>query len=97
MEGKIQISEQEAYKVITAIHREGHLGKRKTWKAFNRKYITDSGKKKCQEVVRTCPQCQLGKDYKARCAPKGTIESARPWDVLSIDIMEPFPYDNHLR
>ena len=26
--------------------------------------------------------------------PKGTIESSKPWDVVSIDIMGPFPCDD---
>ena len=55
LEGKIMIDENEAYEVISAIHK-GHLGERKTWKAFNIKYVTDAGRKKCREVVRTCPQ-----------------------------------------
>ena len=36
----------------------------------------------------------MGKDYKQRHLPKGTIESSKPWDVVSIDIMGPFPYDD---
>ena len=75
LEGKIQVAEEDAMKVIKAVHREGHLGEAKTWKAFNRKYITDQGRKKCREIVRTCPKCQLGKDYKQKHAPKGAIES----------------------
>ena len=50
--------------------------------------------KKCCEIVRTCPECQLGKDYRQRHLPKGKIESSRPWDVVSIDLMGPFPYDD---
>ena len=64
IERKIRLEEGEAGKVIKAIHKEGHLGVTKTWKIFNRKYITSDGKKRCQEVVRTCPECQIGKDYK---------------------------------
>ena len=94
LEGKIQVREEEAEEVIKGVHRQGHLGEHKTWKAFNRKFITAEGRKKCREIVRTCPECQLGKDYKQRHLPKGTIESSKPWDVVSIDIMGPFPYDD---
>ena len=94
LEGKIQVKEEEAEEVIKGVHRQGHLGEHKTWKAFNRKFITAEGRKKCREIVRTCRECQLGKDYKQRHLPKGTIESSRPWDVVSIDIMGPFPYDD---
>ena len=51
-----------------------------TWKAFNRKFITTESRRKCRKIVRTCPECQLGKDYRQRHLPKGTIGSSRPWD-----------------
>ena len=94
LEGKIRVDDQEALRVIQAVHREGHLGARKTWQAFNKKYSTDMGRKKCLEVVRSCSECQLGKDYKQQHAPKGTIRSPKPWDLVSIDIMGPFPQDD---
>ena len=40
LEGKIQVPEEEAETVIKEVHRQGHLGENKTWKAFNRKYST---------------------------------------------------------
>ena len=95
LEGKIKVEAKEAGEIIKAIHQEGHLGEHKTWKAFNRKYITSEGRKKCKEIVRTCPECQLGKDYKIRHTPRGNIESSEPWDTISIDIMGPFPYDDN--
>ena len=81
LEGKIQVKEEEAEEVIKGVHRQGHLGEHKTWKAFNRKFITTEVRKKCREIVRTCPECQLGKDYRQRHFPKGTIESSKPWDM----------------
>ena len=94
LEGKIQVKEEEAEEIIKGVHRQGHLGEHKTWKAFNRKFITTEGREKCREIVCTCPECQLGKDYRQRHLLKGTIKSSRPWDVVSIDIMGPFPYDD---
>ena len=79
--------------MIGEVHRQGHLGENKTWKAFNRKYFTQQGKKKCREVVRTCPECQLGKDYKARHVPKGHINSPGQWENISIDVVGPLPVD----
>ena len=46
LEGKIQVKEEEAEEVIKGVHRQGHLGEHKTWKAFNRKFITTEGRKK---------------------------------------------------
>ena len=93
LEGKIKVSEGKAEAVITEVHRQGHLGENKTWKAFNRKYSTPQGRRKCREVVRTCPECQLGKDYKARHVPKGHINSPGPWETISMDVVGPQPVD----
>ena len=46
LEGKIKVSEEKAEAVIREVHRQGHLGENKTWKAFNRKYFTPQEKKK---------------------------------------------------
>ena len=93
LEGKIQVSEGEAETVIKEVHRLGHLGENKTWKAFNRKFSTPQGRQKCREVVRTCPECQLGKDYKTKHNPKGHINSSGPWETVIIDIVGPLPVD----
>ena len=44
----------------------------------------------CQAVVSSCLGCQLGFDYRPRKVPQGQIESASPWDILSVDVMGPF-------
>ena len=49
LEGKIKVSEVKAEAVIGEVHRQGHLGENKTWKAFNRKYFTPQGKKNVEK------------------------------------------------
>ena len=78
--GKIPVKEEEAEEVIKGVHRQGHLGEHWTWRAFNGKFITTEGRRKCRKIVRTCPECRLGKDYRQRHLPKGSIRSSRPWD-----------------
>ena len=95
VEGENRVPEENAEAVITEVHRQGHLGEHKTWKAFNRKHYTPQGKQRCREIVRTCPECQLGKDYKARHVPKGHIHSSGPWETVSIDIVGPLPVDGN--
>ena len=93
LEGKIQVPKEEAETVIQEVRRQGHLRENKTWKAFNRKYSTPQGRQKCREVVRTCPECQLGKDYKTQYSPKGHNNSSGPWETFNIDIVGPLPVD----
>ena len=76
--------------VLQQLHEGGHLGLKKTLKLFRQRFIGVQEKTLCREVISECLGCQLGSDYKPRDVPKGKIESASPWDVLSIDIMGPF-------
>ena len=78
--GKIPVKEEGAEEVIKGVHRQGHLGEHKTWKAFNRRFITTEGRRKCRKIVRRCPECRLGKDYRRKHLPLGAIGSSRPWD-----------------
>ena len=80
LKGKIQVKEEEPEEVIKGVQRQGHLGEHKTWKAFNRKFIMTEGRRKCRKMISTCPECRLGKDYRQRHLPKGSIRSSRPWD-----------------
>ena len=80
LKGKIPVKEEEAEEVIKGVHRQGHLQEHKTWKDFNRKFITTEGRRKCRKIVCMCPECRLGKDYRQRHLPKGSIGSSRPWD-----------------
>ena len=42
LEGKIQVPEGKVEAIIREVHRQGHLGEHKTWKAFNRKVLYPS-------------------------------------------------------
>ena len=69
LKGKILVKEEEAEEVIKGVQRQGHLGEHKTWKAFDRKFITTKGRRKCCKIV-----------YRQSHLPKGSIGSSRPWD-----------------
>ena len=67
LEGKIQVSEGEGETVIKEVHRQGHLGENKTWKAFNRKYSTPQGRRKMQRGSKKHAQnASLGKITKTK-------------------------------
>ena len=63
---------------------------RKTLRVFRRRFEGVRDKMLCQSVVSSCIGCQLGSDYQPRKVPQGQIESASPWDMLSVDVMGPF-------
>ena len=89
--GKVVLSkEEETREVLERIHMDGHLGVRKTLRVVRRWFEWVRDKKLCQSVVSSCQGCQLGSDYQPRKVPQGQIESASPWDILSIDVMGPF-------
>ena len=83
-------STEDTVQVLEWIHKNGHLGVNKTLKLLRRRFKGVREKALCQAVVASCEGCQLGSDYKHQALPQGKIESASPWDVVSIDIMGPF-------
>ena len=82
--------EEEIREVLEKIHMDGHLGVRKTLWVFRQQFDRVRDKMLCQSVVFSCQGCQLGSDYQLKKVPQGQIESASPWDILSVDVMGPF-------
>ena len=88
---KTVLSSTEAtVQVLERIHKDGHLGVKKTLKLFRYRFKGVLEKALCQVVVSSCEGCQLGSDYKPRVMPQGKIESTSLWDDISIDVMGPF-------
>ena len=86
-------SEEEARKLAQELHSATHLGGQTLWKLFSDRYFHKAGRRLCIEVAQSCPQCQLGSDYGHRLRTTGSIQSSRPWDTLSVDIVGPLPAD----
>ena len=87
--------EEEARKTAQELHTTTQLGGHALWKLFHDWYLHKAGRRICLEPAQSCPQCQLGTDYGHRQKTTGTIQSQGPWDMLSIDIVEPLPLDHH--
>ena len=78
--GKIPVKEEEAEEVVKGVHRKGQQGEHRTWTASDRKVIKTEDERKYLRIVRTRPGCRLGKDFRQRHLPKGSIKSSMPWD-----------------
>ena len=78
--GRIPVKEEEVEEVVKGVHRQGHQGEHRIWTASDRKVIKTEGKRKYRRIVRTRPGYRLGKNYRQRHLPKGSIESSMPWD-----------------
>ena len=86
-------SEEEARRLAQELHTATHLGGQALWKLFSDRYSHKAGHRICIEVAQSCPQCQRGSDYGHRLKTTGAIQSKGPWDMLSVDIVGPFPAD----
>ena len=87
-------NEEEARKLAQEFHSTTHLCGQALWKLFRDCYDFKSGRRIFLEVAQSCPQCQIGSDYGHRHKTTGAIQSRRPWDTLSIDIVGPLPADH---
>ena len=69
---KTVLSSTEAtVQVLERIHKDGHLGVKKTLKLFRKRFEGVREKALCQAVVSSCKGCQLGSDYKPRAVAPG--------------------------
>ena len=87
-------NEEEALQLAKELHSATHLGGQALWKLFYDRYDYKASRRICLEVAQSCPQCQMGSDYGHRQKTTGAIQSQRPWDKLSIDIVGPLPADH---
>ena len=86
-----KLTEQETREVLKRMHQDGHLGLKKTLKAFRNRFQGIKDHAHCEQVIKECQGCQKGTDYKPRKKAKGHINSTGPWSLLSIDIVGPLP------
>ena len=91
-EGRRILNEEETKEALQRIHQDGHLGAKKTLEIFRERFKGIKEYTQCETIVKACPSCQKGTDYKQRKKATGHINSTRPWDLLSVDVVGPLPY-----
>ena len=88
---KQELTKEETKDVLLRMHQDGHLGIKKTLEMFRGRFKGVNDYSLCETVVKSCPSCQKATDYKPRKKVTGHINSERPWDLLSVDIVGPLP------
>ena len=91
-DGKRMLDEEETKEALRKIHQDGHLGAKKTLDIFRERFKGVKEYTQCEAIVKACPSCQKGTDYKQKKKATGHINSTRPWDLLSVDVVGPLPY-----
>ena len=91
IEQRKELHEQETEAVLRGIHKDTHLGLKKTLGMFHKKYTGKKTYATCERIIKECVGCQMGTDYRPRKFPAGHITSTRPWELFSIDVIGPCP------
>ena len=65
-EKTVLTSAEDMVQVLERIHKDGHLGVKKTLKLFRRRFEGIREKALCQAVESSSEGCQLGSDYKPK-------------------------------
>lgn len=91
--GRLALGPKGAQHAMSLLHRAagGHLGIRKTLAKFRQRFYAPQDTLQVRNTVTRCKGCQLGTDYRKRPVPPGSIEALKPWDILAVDIMGPYP------
>ena len=85
------MNKTQTWDAMKRIHKEGHLGRRKTLRMFRRRFQGVKENEICRKMIRGCQGCQKGTDYSPRYKISGHINSLKPWDTLCVDIVGPLP------
>ena len=81
------LNEEETREALLKMHQDGHLGVKKTLGTFRKRFKGVKEHSQCERIVKECHSCQKGTDYRPRKKVAGHINSERPWDLLSIDVV----------
>ena len=95
--GSIKLTQAEAFQLLTRLHNDSHLGKKKLMTLFRKRYACPKLGSLTEKVVKSCGSCQRAKDYGAVKGSTGKISATAPWELLSLDIAGPFPTFNGYR
>lgn len=85
------LDEEETRRALTRIHQDGHLGLKKTLGMFRERFKGVREHAQCEKVIKECSNCQKGTDYRPHRKIGGHINSAGPWELLSVDVVGPLP------
>jgi hypothetical protein len=81
-------------KVMTIFHdtkTAGHLGIRKTFHRLENRVYWKNMRKDIVSFVNHCIKCQSAKSARIPPYPASSFVSESPWEVISIDLMGPYP------
>ncbi len=93
IDGK-KFSREQKLKIVESIHademRGDHLKSKKTMEKLRDRFIWPGMKKDVKAVCDNCQQCLLNKRIKNK-AKLTSIIASRPWNIVGVDIVGPFP------
>lgn len=95
--GLVVVPPSAAPAVVESLHRNlgtgGHAGKERILSMCKHRIWTPELERVVEQVCRECISCQQGKTYHPRPRPSAPepILTKYPWELLTVDIMGPFP------
>jgi transposase InsO family protein len=91
---RIWVPQSMTRNIISLFHStvtSGHLGIRKTFHRLECRVYWKNLRRDVVSFVNSCKRCQLAKVSKIPPAPASSFHSQIPWDIITVDLMGPYP------
>jgi transposase InsO family protein len=91
---RIWVPQSLILKIMTMFHSNvysGHLGIRKTFSRLEQRVYWRNLRRDVTHFVNRCKICQITKTYRIPPAPASSFLAEMPWDVITVDLMGPYP------
>jgi hypothetical protein len=88
------VPHEEKLRIARSVHADpawgDHLGAKKTLEKLSSRFLWKNMRSDVEQVCRECPECSINKKQRVK-APLTPIIALRPWNIVGVDIVGPFP------
>jgi hypothetical protein len=88
------VSHEEKLRIVRSVHGDqawgDHLSVKKTLEKLKSRFLWKNMRRDVEEICQECPECSINKKQRVK-APLTPIVADRPWNIIGVDIVGPFP------
>jgi cleavage and polyadenylation specificity factor subunit 1 len=88
------VPHEEKLRIARSVHGDtawgDHLSAKKTVEKLKSRFLWKDMRRDVEQICKECPDCSINKKQRVK-APLTPIVATRPWNIIGVDIVGPFP------